>query len=203
MADFEKTIREYVGEDGNIPATAINAIVTAIKQAVGNEYVEKERYKAKLTEIDTLKEQQQTAEDSAATAEKWKTKYEEVKTQFEDYKVEQEQKAVKAEKEAALTELLKDMGMSEKGIRQVLKWQGVDGVELNDDGKISNAKDLRKSIKEDWGDHIQTQDTQGAQTQTPPANMGGGAKTAADILNITDREERRAAMRENPELFGL
>ena len=67
-------------------------MVSAIKNAVGNEFVDKERYKAKLTEIDQLKEKQQTAEDNATTAEKWKTKFEGLKSEFEAYKTEQENK---------------------------------------------------------------------------------------------------------------
>ena len=40
MADFEKIISEYADTDGNIPKAAIGTVVTAIKQAVGNEFVD-------------------------------------------------------------------------------------------------------------------------------------------------------------------
>ena len=43
MADFENIVKTHAAEDGNIPATAIPALVTAIKTAVGNEFVDKER----------------------------------------------------------------------------------------------------------------------------------------------------------------
>ena len=48
MADFEGIVKKHVDEAGNIFASAINALVSAIKNAVGNEFVDKERYKACL-----------------------------------------------------------------------------------------------------------------------------------------------------------
>lgn len=168
MADFETIIKKHAGDDGSIPASAINAVVSAIKTAVGNEYVDKERYKAKLTEIDTLKEQQQTADDKATTAEKWKTKYESLKTEFDTYKTDQAKKQEHAEKEAAFRELLKDAGIPERHMAKVLKYSDVDAVELDADGKIKTAKELLKSITEEWSDHIEQKTTQGAQTTTPP-----------------------------------
>ena len=88
MADFESIVRNHVGEDGNIPSEAIAKLVKAISTAVGNEFVEKSRYKAKLEEIDALTEEKQTAQDSATTAEKWKTKYQALKDDFDTYKTE-------------------------------------------------------------------------------------------------------------------
>ena len=56
MANFDEIVQKHVGEDGGIPPKAIATLVSAIKTAVGNEFVDKERYKAKLTEIEELKE---------------------------------------------------------------------------------------------------------------------------------------------------
>lgn len=197
MADFENIVRQHAGED--IPETAIKAIVTAIKTAVGNEYVEKERYKAKLTEIDTLKEQQQTAEDNATTAEKWKDKYDNLKSEFDNYKQEQVKQAEHHEKEAAYKELLRDAGIPERHMSKILKYSDVDSVELDEHGKIKTAKELLKEIKEEWSDHIEQRNTQGAQTATPPANSGGTVKSREEIyardesgrfkLNASERQK--------------
>jgi len=147
MADFMEIVKKHAGEDGNIPASAINTLVTAIRNTVGNEYVEKERYKEKLTEIDTLKADKQTAEDSATTAEKWKVKYEAAKKDFSDFKAEQAKKDTRAAKENAYRELLKEAGVSEKRIEAVLKVSDVDGVELTDKGEIKGADKLTASIR--------------------------------------------------------
>ena len=97
------------------------------------------------------------------------------------------------------------MKMSDKGSKQVLKWMGVDGFELDESGKIKDASALRKSIKEDWGDYIQTENPKGAETPNPPGNGGSGGtgKSKSEILNIKDAKERQQAIADNPELFGL
>ena len=200
MADFAEIVKKHAGEDGSIPASAINTLVTAIKTSVGNEYVEKERYKEKLNEIDTLKSEKQTAEDSATTAEKWKTKYEALKNEFNDYKGEQAKKESRAAKEKAYRELLKAAGISEKRIDAVLKVSDVDGVELDDKGTIKGAKELTESVKSEWSDFIVTTTTKGADTPNPPANTGG-TMTRDQIMAIKDRSERRAAIAANMNLF--
>ena len=172
MADFEGIIRQHAGEDGSIPSGAIGAIVTAIKTAVGNEFVDKERYKAKLTEIDTLKEQQQTAEDNATTAEKWKTKYEAMKSDFEQYKADQSAKETLEAKQTAYRALLKECGVSEKRLETVLKVSDMDKLKLDKDGKFEGYDDLKKNVAEEWADFIETKGEQGAETPTPPANNG-------------------------------
>ena len=201
MADFEAIVKNHAGDE--VPETAIKAIVSAIKTAVGNEYVEKERYKAKLSEIDALKEKAQTAEDDATTAEKWKTKYTALKSEFEDYKQDQARKAEHAEKETAYRELLKDAGIAERHIPKILKYSDIDAVELDEKGKIKTAKELMKEIKEEWSDHIEQTHTQGAQTATPPVSNGKTYKSKDEIFAIKDASERQKAIAENHELFGF
>lgn len=203
MADFMEIVKKHAGEDGNIPASAINTLVTAIRNTVGNEYVEKERYKEKLTEIDTLKADKQTAEDSATTAEKWKVKYEAAKKDFSDFKAEQAKKDTRAAKENAYRELLKEAGVSEKRIEAVLKVSDVDGVELTDKGEIKGADKLTASIKDEWADFIETTEVRGAQTPHPPANTGGSTMTKEQIMDIKDIGERHKAIAEHHELFGI
>lgn len=172
MADFNKIVSDHFDGDGNIPASAINSLVTAIKTAVGNEFVDKERYKAKLNEIDTLKTEKQTAEDSAATAEKWKTKYESMKTELETVKADFDAKATRARKESAYREALKQAGVSEKRINAVVKASGdeIDSIELDENGKIKNQSELSDKIKSEWEDFIVVETVSGANTAHPPAN---------------------------------
>lgn len=203
MADFMEIVKKHAGEDGNIPASAINTLVTAIRNTVGNEYVEKERYKEKLTEIDTLKADKQTAEDSVTTAEKWKVKYEAAKQDLATFKADQDKKDTRAAKETAYRALLKAAGVSEKRIEAVLKVSDVDGVELTDKGEIKGADNLTASIKDEWADFIETTGVQGAQTPNPPANTGGSTMTKEQIMDIKDIGERHKAIAEHHELFGI
>ena len=173
MADFESIIKKHAGEDGNIPGSAIAALVTAIKTAVGNEYVDKERYKAKLTEIEDLKEKQQTAEDNATTAEKWKDKYTKLDDDFKAYKSQIESEKALDAKKAILKEIAKDAGLSEAGIAKALKYHDFAKLELDDKGAAKDKAAIIKGLKEEWPEYIQTQQKKGAETPKPPADNGG------------------------------
>ena len=204
MADFESIVRNHVGEDGNIPSEAIAKLVKAISTAVGNEFVEKSRYKAKLEEIDALTEEKQTAQDSATTAEKWKTKYQALKDDFDTYKTEQTKKESHAAKEKAYRALLQEAGVSEKRLESVLKVSDIDSVELDDKGGIKDADTLEKNIREEWADFIPTTTIRGADTATPPASTHGAAMTKADIYKKDDHgryvlsaAERQKALMDN------
>lgn len=130
----------------------------------------------------------------------WKDKHDTVKQEFDDYKREQMQKEAKSAKETAYRELLKSAGINEKRIDSVMKVTDLSGVEL-DDGKIKNAEELRKSIKEEWADFVVTTNQRGADQKNPPAN-NGGALSRDDIFKIKDASERQAAIAANLNLFG-
>lgn len=149
-------------------------------------------------ELDTLK-----ATVEADAKEREGKDYDALKKEFEKYKLDTERKEQKATIEAKFRELLKDMNVSDAGTAKILKWRGVDDVTLDEDGKISNAKELRKSIKEDWPEYILTETVKGANTPVPPANNGGGKMTIEQIDAITDTAERQKAMLENHELYGF
>lgn len=169
MADFEGIIKNHVSEDGSIPADAIAKLYKAITTAVGNEFVDKSRYKAKLEEIENLKNDKQTAEDNATTASKWETKYKALKDDFDQYKADQTKKEAHSAKEKAYSELLKEAGIPEKRLAAVLKVSDVDALELID-GKIKDSEKLTESIKAEWADFIPTTMQTGANTATPPEN---------------------------------
>lgn len=184
MADFEAIIRKHVDNDGNIPTTAINAIVTAIKAAVGNEFVDKERYKAKLSEIDRLKEEKHTAEDNATTAEKWKDKHDALKSEFEQYKKDITARETKTAKQDAYKAVLKAVDIPDKWLERVMKGVDFDTVELNDKGEIKSADELKETIKKEWADVIGTVGKSGADTNNPPGN-NGSPNQFGDIRSMT------------------
>ena len=209
--------RKYLAALG-IEAEKIDEIITAHAESLEAVKADRDKYKAQVEdekgnveskaselasvqkELDDLKKQ---VEADAKNREG--KDYDKLLEEYNGYKAEQEAKAARSAKETALKELLADMKMSDKGSKQVLKWMGVDKIELDDDGKIKDAGTLRKNIKEDWGDYIQTQGTQGAQTPNPPGGTNGGAtgKTKAEIMRIKDAKERQQAIADNPALFGL
>lgn len=157
-----------------------------------------EKYNALKAELDKAKADNEVLQNEYDKA---KSNNEALKNEFDSYKAEQDAKAVKSAKELALKELLADMNMSEKGSKQVLKWMGVTNIELDENGKIKDANNLRNSIKDDWGEYIQKEGVSGAEISNPPAN-NGAKMTKEEILKIKDRSERQKAISENHELFG-
>lgn len=181
MADFESIVKSHA-KDGVIPAEAIATLVAAIKTAVGNEYVDKERYKAKLTEIDQLKEQQQTAEDNATTASKWEDKYKTLKGQFDDYKADVAKKETLSAKKDKLTKIAKDAGLTEAGVAKALKYTDFGKIELDEKGEVKNAADIIKGLKEEWPEYIGSSETHGADVPNPPP----GNKPDYDSMSDAD-----------------
>ena len=208
--------RKYLAALG-IEADKIDEIISAHAESLEAVKADRDKYK---DQVDELTEKGKKDAEAVATAQKELSElqkqveadakdregkdYDKLKEEFDNYKAEQEAKAVRSAKETALKELLSDMKMSDRGTKQVLKWMGVDGFELDDSGKIKDASALRKSIKDDWGDYIQTEGAKGAETATPPGGGSGGtAKTKKEIMQIKDARERQQAIADNPELFGL
>ena len=126
-----------------------------------------------------IAELQKELEDAKATAlEKegknpWKVKFDALKEEFEGYKTEEQKKATKAAKETAFRALLKETGVAEKRIAAVVRVSDIEGIELDEGGKIKDADKIRDNIKNEWADFITTETKKGAETVTPPANNGG------------------------------
>lgn len=187
MADFESIIKKHTADDGTIHAEAIGSLVKAISTAVGNEFVEKARYKAKLEEIDTLKADKQTAEDIATTASKWKDKHDALKKEFEDYKAGVTAKETKSAKEAAARAYYESKGITGKALDIAMRGScaEIEALELAD-GKIKDAAALEALVKGDFSGLVSTTTTTGANTATPPANTVGGM-SRADIYKKDDK----------------
>lgn len=133
----------------------------------------------------------------------WKVKYEACKEEFDAFKADINAKTTKAKKEDAYKDVLKECGIAEKRIAAVARVADIDSIELDKDGKIKDVDELKKSIKEEWADFIQTEGAKGADTSTPPGNAGKVSKTKEEILAIKDTAERQKAMLENKALFGI
>ena len=132
----------------------------------------------------------------------FKEKYDKLKEDFENYKSEVENAKKLETKKNAYKELVKDAGLSEKGIEKAIKYADWGKVELDSEGKIKDAKGLLKTLKEEWAEYVVKEGMQGAKTETPPANGGNGKYTdKAEILKIKDTAERQKAIAENIGLF--
>ena len=161
-------------------------------------------------ERDTFKKDAETLADvkkeldalKANTGDDFKAKWEKEKQDFADYKAEVEKEKTLEAKRAVLREIAKDAGLSEAGIAKAVKYHDFDKMELDDKGAAKDKATILKGLKEEWADYIQTTETRGANTATPPTTSGTGRKTVDEIMAIKDDVERQTAIAQNLDLFG-
>jgi len=157
----------------------IDQIIEAHTETVDGLKAEAEKARStSQTDAAKIAELQKKLEDAEATAlEKegknpWKVKFDALKEEFEGYKTEEQKKATKAAKETAFRALLKETGVADKRIAAVVKVSDIEGIELDEGGKIKDADKIKDNIKSEWADFITTESTKGANTATPPQNNG-------------------------------
>lgn len=202
MARFTRAeVRRIIGEgctdemENQIIALHL-AVVDPLKDDVARYKADSEKLADVQTELDNLK---------ANNSDDFKSKYEAEHSAFEDYK-----KSVQAEKDNAIKADLVRAYFEGKGItgknldiamRGALK--EIESVKL-EDGKIADTSDLDALLKGDYAGLIVTTKTQGAETQKPPSNNGGGKLSRADIYKrdengryILSTAERQKALAES------
>ena len=156
------------------------AIIDAHTETTDALKAERDRYKAdadKLPKVqEDLKKAQAAAKDSG--------EYDKLKKEFDDYKADVASKEALAAKKAAFQKVAKDAGLTEAGIAKAAKYQDYSKLELDDKGEIKDAKDLMKTIKEEWPEHVAKKETKGAETPNPPEG-GNGGSGYSDIRAMT------------------
>ena len=204
MALTKAQVREILavsGVDSEHMADAVNKIIdchadsiSALREEVAELKEKVVTYKA---DADKLPGVQKELEELKVTADK-AGDYIKLKAEYDQYKAGIEAEKVNAQKKSAYTDVLKDAGItSDKAIAKVLKYTNLDDIELDDKGKVVNAKDHMKAAKEEWAELVSQTQTSGVKTENPPANTGGGSKTMAEIMEIKDTSERQKALREH------
>lgn len=134
--------------------------VDGLKQDINKYKGDAEKLPKVQKELDDLK---------AAGDGGYKEKYEKEHKAFEDFKQAQTAKETRQAKETAYRELLKAAGVSEKRIPAILKVTDLNAIEMDGD-KIKDADKHTQTVKTEWADFVESSNTTGANTTTPPAN---------------------------------
>ena len=143
--------------------------VNALKEERNQYKEDAEKLPGIQKELDDLKK---AAEKNGENP--YKAQYDDLKKEFDEYKAGVTEKELKAKKTEAYRELLKDIKVSDKRIDAILKVSDVGAVELDDEGNLKGADDLKKTLKTEWADFIVSEEQKGAETKTPPQGDGGG-----------------------------
>ena len=154
-------------KDMGLNEEQISTIIEAHTESTEGLKTDRDKYKADAEKLATVQKELDTLK--AAGDGGYKEKYEKEHQAFEDYKTAQTAKETRQAKEKAYTEFLKSVGVSEKRIPSIIKVTDLNAVELEGD-KVKDAEKLTESVKTEWADFIETSNTNGANTNTPPAN---------------------------------
>lgn len=153
-------------------------------------------------ELDTEKNARVAAEKERDAANSGKQTAEKALT---DYKTQQTAKESRAAKAAKCRELLKQAGVLDRYIDDIVndskKGENfINALELDEKGEIKDAEKQLDKAKAEFGKKIATTTTKGAPVDNPPANTGS-KMTKDQIFAIKDAGERQAAIAANADLF--
>lgn len=166
----------------------VDTIIEAHTETTDGLKADRDKYKADAEKLPGV--QKELDDLKAAGDGGYKEKYEKEHKAFEDFKTAQTAKETRQTKENAYRELLKTAGVSEKRIPAILKVTDLNGIEMDGD-KIKDADKHTQTVKTEWADFVESSNTTGANTTTPPANN----QTPAAPKNIA--EALRAKMNSN------
>lgn len=153
-----------------------------LEEAIIDAHVES-RDAAVAKAVEPLSEQIEAAKAENADGE-YKTKWEQEHEAFEKYKGEVEAEKLTAKKQAAVKALLAELKISDRRHDVVMRATDLSEVDLDDKGQIKNAEKMREKLTADWSDFIETTETKGSHTPTPPVRSMGDNKEAEVIARV-------------------
>lgn len=201
--------RKFLAAMG-ISDAQIDQIIEAHRETVDALKDDRDKYKEdaeKLTSVTKERDELKAAADKASK-DPYKVKYDAIKEEFEQYKTEQKNRETAAKKNDLVRAMLKEIGIAEKRIDAVMRVTDTGSIELDAEGKIQNAGELKKQLKDEWADFIVRTEQKGADVANPPGNNGGSKPTRAEIYAKDEHgryklstAERQKAIAENPDFM--
>ena len=160
-------------------------VVDPLKDDLAAAKAEADKLPALQKELDALK-----------TGKDWKSEYDTMKKSFDDYKAEVAGKEALAAKQAAYRKLLTAENIPEKFHDRIVKMTDFADMELDGDA-IKDADKQRESIRTEWSDFRATDETHGADVETPPGNETGTfeAMSLADKMKFANEHPSDPSVR--------
>jgi hypothetical protein len=181
----------------------VQSLIDLHTEVTDNLKAEIKKYKEDAEKLSDVQRQLDEANSRLKAAEKddYKGKYESEKAAHDKLKADIQTKETKAKKTDIFKAYLKEKGYSDNAITKITKYGGyVDGIELDEEGKITNSDKLMTSVESEWSEYKPQAGTQRHTPVTPPVG-GKVQRTKEDIMNITDTAARQKAIAENLSLF--
>lgn len=174
--------RKFLAAMG-ISDAQIDQIIEAHRETVDALKDDRDKYKEDADKLASVTKERDELKATADKASKdpYKVKYDAIKEEFEQYKADQKSRETAAKKTELVRAMLKEIGIAEKRIDAVMRVTDTGSIELDAEGKIQNAGELKKQLKDEWADFIVRTEQKGADVANPPGNNGGSKLTKAEI----------------------
>lgn len=169
----------------------VQSLIDLHTEVTDNLKADIKRYKEDAEKLSDVQRQLDEANSKISAAEKddYKGKYESEKAAHDKLKEDIKAKETTAKKSTAFKAYLKEKGYSDNAITKITKYGGyVDGIELDDEGKIKDSDKLLTSIEGEWGEYKPTT-TKVTHTPNVPNQTatGGEKKTTSRAAQIWEK----------------
>ncbi len=179
----------------------VDSIIELHTETVNALKADIDKYKEAAEKLPDVQRQLDEANSKLKNSDDYKGKYESEKAAHDKLKADISAKETTAKKASSFKAMLKDKGYSDNAISKITKYGGfVDGVELDEEGKITNSEKLMTSIEAEWGEYKPQAGTQRHTPVTPPVG-GKVTRSKEEIMSISDTTARQKAIAENLNLF--
>lgn len=190
-----------------IEADKVDEIINAHIEVVDGLKEERDNYKKSAEKLDDVQKKLDDANAKLAKKGEGETisreDFEKLQREYDDYREKVSAKEVRTAKEHAFREVLKAVGVKNKRIDSIVKVTDIDGIELEENGKIKESEKLMQTIKTEWTDFIEETNTSGANISNPPANNGKGVKTKEEIYKMENGRYVLSSSERQAELVKL
>ena len=169
----------------------VQSLIDLHTEVTDNLKAEIKKYKEDAEKLSDVQRQLDEANSKISAAEKedYKGKYESEKAAHDKLKEDIKAKETTAKKSTAFKAYLKEKGYSDNAITKITKYGGyVDGIELDDEGKIKDSDKLLTSIESEWSEYKPTT-TKVTHTPNVPNQTatGGEKKTTSRAAQIWEK----------------
>lgn len=154
------------------------SVTDALKQQRDQYKEEADKLPKLEKELDDLKK-----DVDSKDFDEWKKKFEQEHADFEKYKADVLEQENTNKVKMAYRKLLAECKVGEKHIDSIMRVTDFKDMKLTDDGSL-DAEGLKKQITTDYDGFIPSQETQGADVETPPASGGKDNNTTGRAAQL-------------------
>lgn len=159
-------------KNAGLEESVVNSLAETINAEIPKEFVKKDQYNKKVQLIDSMQEQMNDLEAKAnnVNTDEYKSKYETLMQEFDQFKADIENKETIANKTSLLKDQLKESGVTNPKLIDLLAREfEVDKLEI-EENKIKGWEEILNPVKENYSDFFVVESTSGAEPNTPPQN---------------------------------